>query len=257
MPRRALPKSIRVSAAASVVACTAGLAADSVDAAPAWSDALHLNGTFVPNAPEGDGFYIDFNQDDIDDFFFYYYIFQNGQGGFLSATATSWTNPNVDVLFDSVLTTYGDPPHYYVVPTVFDDRQSVFDAAVIYEPLPRPLRSIGVYEMQNQFTERAYLGSTFQSDDGKTYASYLELEMFHNGDYTQAYLTVHDAGYASLGLLLGDLDFDGDIDSDDIDLSVANFTGHLGSSVMTALDGDTDGDGDVDNKDIGYLLESV
>lgn len=54
--------------------------------------------------------------------------------------------------------------------------------------------------------------------------------------------------------VLGDLDLDGDVDFDDINLGVGNFTGHLGSSSMTLAHGDYDFDGDVDNKDLGFIL---
>lgn len=53
-----------------------------------------------------------------------------------------------------------------------------------------------------------------------------------------------------------DTDGDGDIDFDDIDTAVANFTGPLpfGTGGKTQQQGDTDGDGDVDNTDIGTLI---
>jgi hypothetical protein len=55
------------------------------------------------------------------------------------------------------------------------------------------------------------------------------------------------------GVMLGDVDGDGDIDNVDIGSATGNFTGACGSTTMTWADGDMDGDGDVDNVDIGTI----
>ena len=56
-----------------------------------------------------------------------------------------------------------------------------------------------------------------------------------------------------LNYLVGDFDFDGDVDNADIGLIVGNFTGSGGTG-MTYEQGDIDGDGDIDNADIGAVV---
>ena len=53
--------------------------------------------------------------------------------------------------------------------------------------------------------------------------------------------------------MLGDFDFDGDVDNADIGVVTGNFTGSGVGLGMTYAQGDIDGDGDVDNADIGAV----
>lgn len=52
----------------------------------------------------------------------------------------------------------------------------------------------------------------------------------------------------------GDFDLDGDVDEDDLNFVIGNYTASGGSSAMALLDGDFDYDGDIDNADIGYMF---
>ena len=52
--------------------------------------------------------------------------------------------------------------------------------------------------------------------------------------------------------IIGDLDFDNDVDNADIGKATGAFTG-AGGSGMTWVSGDIDGDGDVDNADLGAI----
>lgn len=68
------------------------------------------------------------------------------------------------------------------------------------------------------------------------------------------------AGHSSAALLIdtvglrlvGDVDFDGDVDNADIGTVIGSFTGSAGAG-KTYSDGDMDFDGDVDNADIGLV----
>ncbi|MGB0768142.1 MAG: PEP-CTERM sorting domain-containing protein [Phycisphaeraceae bacterium] len=260
MPSRALPKSVRATAAASVLACTAGLATEHAEAEvlPVWIDAPHIEGTTNPVSPFFDVPVVtaDFDQDGQDDFYIYFYF---ASPRFYELVAgSSNLNPDADVFYQSgsaSMTTPGDRIFWKIRPEVFNGRDEVYAAGQTYVPLPRPLTAINSSGIQQEFSQRGILGGQFEGSDGITYIAYLDMELTVNeDDASLCSAVVYDAGYALLEPLLGDLDFDGDIDFDDINIGAANFTGHSGSTFMTPADGDTDGDGDVDNKDLGYLL---
>lgn len=192
MPRPSLPQSVRASAAASVVACTAGLGGNSqtnsAQAAPVWIDAPHLEGTQQPDSFHDYDFGLaDFDQDGQDDFMLFYYF-------------NAWTiyagigsEDNGDILYSSATQI---STSWSITPEVFASRENVYNAAIAYTPLPRPVGVISAEDMQDQYGSRSFLGSVFKGGDGQTYAGYLELELFDNGDWTQASITIYDAGYA-------------------------------------------------------------
>lgn len=201
MPRPSLPQSVRASAAASVVACTAGLVGNSqtnsAQAAPVWIDAPHLEGTYQPPVVGFRGFGIgDFDQDGKDDFNFYYYTFGSGTVGYLIDAADPALNPNADILYESATQSAFDDRYWQVVPEVFGSRNEVYNASLLYTPLPRPVLNIGTPTIDDLYADRSFFGGVFQDVDGNTYAAYLELEVFENDDPSTASFTVYDAGYA-------------------------------------------------------------
>ena len=68
------------------------------------------------------------------------------------------------------------------------------------------------------------------------------------GGYSSVRLLIEQVGLR----LVGDLDFDNDVDNADIGKTGGSFTG-AGGSGKVYLDGDIDGDGDVDNADLGFV----
>lgn len=200
MARNRIPKSVRTTAAASVVACTAGLVSQSAEAAvsvPVWIDVPSAEGTFESETDEISIFdtltFLDLDADGTNDFWFIYYgyfgIFARSQG-----TSEGAMNPAADILYSSI--TFSRPTSAFVTPTVFSTREDVYADAIAYTPLDSSVTFVNTSQLENIISARSILGGTFEDTQGKVYAAYFDLEVFPETITTPATLTIYDAGYA-------------------------------------------------------------
>lgn len=205
MPRKSLPQSVCTSAAASVVACTAGLTCESAEAAPIWQDASHLEGVFSPDAKvDYKVLGIDFDQDGLDDFALYYYFTGFLIEGPLSIfdansspqVAIVQTNPNADILYSAASPTSPGLSVYNVTPEVFGNLGDLYTAGLTQEPLTRPVSGVLTPDLNFYFSDRAFWGGTFLGGDGKTYVGYLEIQDVDNDSWPADTLTIYDAGFS-------------------------------------------------------------
>ena len=254
MPRSPLSKSIRASAAASVVACTSGLVNQSAEAAttPVWIDLPSAEGVYAPERSPFDPLtLVDVDSDGLNDFsFLYYSIFQIGTRGvdYLGNPK----NPVADILYSS-LTYFLDGAYASVSPALFSHRDEVYTASLAYTALPDTVETIvASLEMDGLSGSRNVLGGTLRGGDGNMYAVYFDLEVMTDDVLANNSLTVYDAGYTLILeqplLLLGDANNDGAVDAFDITAVEQNF-GNTGTSDGTLL-GDANDDGKVDAFDI-------
>ena len=200
MPRPSLPKSARATAAASVVACTAGLVSQSTEAAPmpVWSDVPAAEGVFESETTPQSLFdsltYVDMDADGTNDFWFTYYgifaIYMRSQ-----STNQGPLNPSSDILSSSVIFPFS-PTTAFVTPQVFQNRDVVYSAVTGYTPLDSSVTGIFTTAIENEISSRSILGGTFVGGDGNTYAAYFDVEVFSETDTTAATLTIYDAGFA-------------------------------------------------------------
>lgn len=198
MSRNRLPKSVRATAAASVVACAAGLVGQSAGAAtvPVWNDASHLEGTKVPSGfTDSNLFAADFDQDGKDEFNFWFY----GGNSFWLFFGESPENPDADVLYRSASQQIG---YWEFAPQVFASRDEVYSAALIYTPLSRDPFGAGVIThstivslgVGSGLESPSFMGTYFRGGDGELYAGYVEIEIDTDNDQ----LIVYDAGYTQI-----------------------------------------------------------
>lgn len=219
MSRKSLPQSVRLSAAASVVACTAGLAGDSAEAAPVpvWIDAPHLEGTSQTTGGSASGsisdqpsFSLDFDQDGLQDFHIYYYF------GFTLVASRGQTElsfyvdplPSLNTTSNTVFTSAEEPSvgsgRWTIDPATASSKQAVFDAALVFSPLPSNAsvaRIDGInLNAEPAFDTQTFWSGTFTGGDGKSYVGYLDLTVIDDSGFRtlvgDGTLTIHDAGYA-------------------------------------------------------------
>lgn len=208
MSRRALPKSVCASAAASVVACTAGIVSQSAEAAttPVWIDVPNFDGDysttpFNPSSREADYnlFAADFDNDGKTDFFFIYY--------FSTFAVYSSINPSSGAIFFPGKTgnqearllaaspNPGGPGEVFITPAVFSDRDQVFSSARVASS-PDADSSYFSFGLESEFTSRSFLGGIFEGGDGQFYAGYFDIEFFDSNESGNPQLSIYDAGYA-------------------------------------------------------------
>ena len=190
MSRRTLPQSVRLSAAASVVACTAGLAGESADAAPVWIDAPSAEGVYtLESSPYDSLHFVDVDSDGKNDFWFYYYSL------FVLAARNSLDIPNANPVSDILYSNKSFPTRptsALVTPILFENRDDVFDAAIGYVPLEASIENInGILNSNGIF------GGVFRGGDGNSYVVYFDVELATDENVLENNsLIIHDAGYA-------------------------------------------------------------
>lgn len=203
MPQRVLPKSVRATAAASVVTCTAGLVAgQSSEAAPIWNEASQLEGTHQATEPFFDVPLIqaDFDQDGLRDFSILFYA---ALGRYFELYSGVGINTRqADVIFqpgseEFIASSVTDSTFWTYRPEIFADRNEVFAAGQDFEPLSRPITNIYSRGIQDEFSDRGFMGLVFDGANEETYVGYLDLELeLDTDELAQSSLTIYDAGYA-------------------------------------------------------------
>lgn len=197
MPRSPLPKSVRLSAAASVVACTAGMTGQTAQAAamPVWIDHPAAEGVYTPDEAFDRLLTVDFDSDGKIDFSLYYYF------GFRfdarsTNTGDAIYNQSSDILHEGIIPT--DPfPRQRITASIFDNRDEVFAAALGYTPFPESVTYIFTSPDVGSLTDsRGLLGGTFEGGDGSTYAGYFDFEIVTDNNLGVDSLTIYDAGFA-------------------------------------------------------------
>lgn len=217
MSRRTLPQSVRLSAAASVVACTAGLAGESADAAPVWIDAPHLEGTNQTtegvesgNISSQPSFSLDFDQDGLKDFHIYYYFGFVVVGSRGETELSFYVNPQPSLnttsntVFSAAMEPVTSSGRWLIDPVAASSKQEVYDNALTFSPLPYDasvLRIDGInLNSEPVFDSRAFWSGTFVGGNGKLYVGFLDLTVINDSGFRtmvgDGSLTIHDAGYA-------------------------------------------------------------
>ncbi len=146
----------------------------------------------------------------------------------------------------------------------FETREDVRSAALFYQPVVRDgvRQQLEAYVPFEDQADRFQIGVVFDSSlDGQRYTGYIDLltHRSHIGpeSWNYAYsFAIIDSGYTPFvpaQAIPGDTDFDGDIDTLDVLVASANFTGP-GSFGATQSLGDSDEDGDIDDADIALQL---
>ena len=211
MPRPTLSKSIRCSAAASIVACTSTLAANPTQAEVVWSPGpASLIGTYerTSGANSGDPslhiqFPIDFDQNGKSDFYFFYYLafrITASRGGYVDFLGSPDLNTNADVVFSSAAPWSPSDPRWDFTPANAASLEEVYDNALVFIPIPDDTTTSNDYlfgdGLNSIFSTRGYWSGVFQDDNGATYVGYLDMEFSAANGLTEDAITIYGSGYA-------------------------------------------------------------